>query len=307
MEKFFFALFLFLYYTGLYTQFNGSGSGTSTDPHLITNRDELNQIRNYLNNPNVYFKFINDTGGLIGNNTGVALNTYVVTITASVNPESGGTILGDGNYNSGEMVSLSVTPNMGYHFVSWTENGMLCGLNTLMYFKAVGDRTLVANLELDYYPINISASPEDGGTISCGGTSPCYGGLLNYGTNLLLTATPNTGYAFVNWTEDGTLVSTDSNYNFTVISPRTLIANFMLLTAVENQTTQTLDIYPNPAHDYINICSTDGASLRVEILDFSGKILLKATDKTTIDVSNLKHGIYIVNINGKLFKLVKDQ
>ncbi|MBR1513912.1 MAG: hypothetical protein IJ622_06450, partial [Bacteroidales bacterium] len=41
-----------------------------------------------------------------------------------------------------------------------------------------------------------------------------------------VTATANTGYQFVNWTENGTVVSTDANYSFTVTSDRDLVANF---------------------------------------------------------------------------------
>jgi uncharacterized protein YjdB len=41
-------------------QFSGSGSGSSSDPFIITNADELNQVRNFLNNGNVYFKMLND-------------------------------------------------------------------------------------------------------------------------------------------------------------------------------------------------------------------------------------------------------
>ena len=41
-------------------QFSGSGSGSSTDPFIITSGDELNQVRNFLNNANVNFKMLND-------------------------------------------------------------------------------------------------------------------------------------------------------------------------------------------------------------------------------------------------------
>ena len=41
-----------------------------------------------------------------------------------------------------------------------------------------------------------------------------------------LSATPSTGYDFVNWTENGQIVSENSNYIFIVSSNRNLIANF---------------------------------------------------------------------------------
>ena len=41
-----------------------------------------------------------------------------------------------------------------------------------------------------------------------------------------MTATPNAGYYFANWTEDGVVVSTDADYGFTVTADRSLVANF---------------------------------------------------------------------------------
>ena len=49
-----------------------------------------------------------------------------------------------------------------------------------------------------------------------------------------VTATANEGYSFVNWTENGTVVSTDASYTFTVTSDRELVANFV---EVATQTT----------------------------------------------------------------------
>lgn len=49
-----------------------------------------------------------------------------------------------------------------------------------------------------------------------------------------VTATANDGYSFVNWTENGTVVSTDASYTFTVTSDRELVANFV---EVATQTT----------------------------------------------------------------------
>lgn len=41
-------------------QFSGSGSGTENDPYLIFNPIQLNEVRNYLNNSNVWFKMMYD-------------------------------------------------------------------------------------------------------------------------------------------------------------------------------------------------------------------------------------------------------
>ena len=67
--------------------------------------------------------------------------------------------------------------------------------------------------------ITISASPAEGGTVTGGET-------VNEGTAVTLTATPNSGYHFVRWEENGTAVSTDATYTFTATSDCTLTAIF---------------------------------------------------------------------------------
>ena len=51
-------------------------------------------------------------------------------------------------------------------------------------------------------------------------------GNFNYGETCVVTATPNTDYYFVNWTENGNIVSTEPSYSFTVSGDRDLVANF---------------------------------------------------------------------------------
>ena len=62
------------------------------------------------------------------------------------------------------------------------------------------------------------------------GADPSTGsGNFNYGETCVVTATPNTDYNFVNWTENGTTVSSDASYSFTVTGDRDLVANFTTL------------------------------------------------------------------------------
>jgi len=51
---------LFLCSLLTFAQFNGSGSGTESDPYLILNPIQLNQLRNFLNQDGVYFKLMAD-------------------------------------------------------------------------------------------------------------------------------------------------------------------------------------------------------------------------------------------------------
>ena len=53
-------------------------------------------------------------------------------------------------------------------------------------------------------------------------------GSFLYGETCTLTATPNEGYIFVNWTENGIQVSAEATYSFIVSGNRDLVANFAI-------------------------------------------------------------------------------
>lgn len=68
--------------------------------------------------------------------------------------------------------------------------------------------------------VTTSSNPGNAGTTSGDG-------IYNLGKNVAVKATSNKGFKFVNWTENGFSVSTDSSYQFTMPNNnRTLVANF---------------------------------------------------------------------------------
>ena len=167
-----------------------------------------------------------------GNRTLVAqFQQQSYTITATANPTNGGTVTGGGTFNYGQSCTLTATPATGYTFVRWTKNGMQVSTNATYTFTVTESAAYVAQFSVQSFTVNVSANPTDGGTLTGGGT-------FNYGQNCTVTATANTGYNFVNWTEGGNVVSTNTHYTFPVTSNRTLVANFTLQTF---QITATVD------------------------------------------------------------------
>lgn len=54
------AMFMLYSLFSIFAQYSGSGSGTENDPYLILNPIQLNQMRNFLNKSDVYFKLMAD-------------------------------------------------------------------------------------------------------------------------------------------------------------------------------------------------------------------------------------------------------
>lgn len=170
-----------------------------------------------------------------GNIQTVAIAPSAYTIAVTANPSNGGTATGGGTFTYGQSCTVTATANTGYTFTNWTENGNVVSSNASYTFNVEGNRSLVANFTAITYTITVSANPSNSGTTSGGGT-------YNHGQSCTVIATSADGYTFMNWTENGTVVSTDANYTFVVTSNRSLVANF------EEQLPDTynINVSPNP-------------------------------------------------------------
>lgn len=86
----------------------------------------------------------------------------VYTVTAD--PTEGGTVTGGGTYESGASVTVTATPNAGYNFVSWTENGQQISTEASYTFTVSADRTLTAVFEEKPLEISLSIGTADTNT-----------------------------------------------------------------------------------------------------------------------------------------------
>jgi hypothetical protein len=65
-------------------------------------------------------------------------------VSVMVNPSEGGMVTGDGYYSSGEICVLTATPNEGFSFANWMENGRVISTNPVCSIYA-HPTTIVAN------------------------------------------------------------------------------------------------------------------------------------------------------------------
>lgn len=213
--------------------------------------------------------------------------TYQVTVL--VEPVEGGVITGAGEYPEGEVCELMATPNEGFLFLCWMENGVLVSTSPAISFMVLADRTLTASFSLipNNYLISVTANPPEGGTVTGGGA-------YQEGSVCSLTATPATNYVFDRWTENGMLITTLPTYTFVVSQNRTLVAEFHNVVGVQEEHA-SCQLYPNPAHHWLRV--TDSEKLFV-VTDLQGHVVLMTRDNP-LDISQLAPGIYCVN--GKTF------
>jgi len=71
------------------------------------------------------------------------------------------------------------------------------------------------------YTVSVTANPTAGGSVTQSGS-----GIYDENTSVTVTANPNTNYTFTGWSENGSIVSTDEIYTFSITSNRNLTANF---------------------------------------------------------------------------------
>ena len=169
--------------------------------------------------------------------------TYIVNVSAT----TGGTASGGGTCQDGASITVTATPSDGYHFVKWTEGGTQVSTDASYTFTVDKDRTLTAVFAEDEQPTptyTVSVTASVGGSVSGGGT-------YDENTSATVIATPDTGYQFKGWTENGTQVSTEARYTFTVSANHTLVAVFEKETeeppTPPTPVTYTVDVHASPS------------------------------------------------------------
>ena len=162
-----------------------------------------------------------------------------------------------------EQVTLTATPNDGYSFVNWTVNGEEVSKENPYTVTVTKDVEYIAN----FITHKVTVIAGEGGTATVSKTQ------AGHNEQVTLTATPNEGYSFVNWTVNGEEVSTSATYTVTVTKDVEYVANFISYkvtvlsgeggTATANKTQVgyngqvTLTATPNDGYGFVN-CTVNG-------------------------------------------------
>jgi len=197
-----------------------------------------------------------------GNKIGRAMVTNgAITVTASPGPLTFPlTLTVDGtsytgsvsfNWSAGEkhMIGVVTTPQAGdpgtrYAFAGWSDGG---GQTHTITAGATSSYTASFATQ---YQLTTSVGPPGGGTISVSPLSP--DGYYSAGTSVQLTATPNSGFQFSNWSSGG---SGNANPLFlAMVAPYSVQANFN-----GPSTTVSVSAYPASGNVFGITAGPDGA------------------------------------------------
>ena len=171
--------------------------------------------------------------------------------------------------------------------MNWTENDTIVSEEAEFTFVVKGDRSFVANF-VTLHEVTVTVNDEEFGSVTGAG-------IYGYGEEATLTATPNEGYKFLNWTENDTIVSEEAEYTFVVKGNRNFVANFVSTEGVD-ELTASFCLYPNPANDKLYI-ETETEVEGVVVYDAFGRQQLAVScQQSAISVSGLNAGVYFVMI-----------
>lgn len=238
-----------------------------------------------------YTFIMNGNKALVANFTPIQVGNFGVTVNSS--PAAGGKTTGNGSYPAGSSVTVTATPNAGYTFTNFTENGLVVSTNSSYQFIIAGNRTLVANFTFSGtggFTVNVTSNPLAGGITTGQGTYPG-------GTAVRVTATAKAGYIFTNFTENGNIVSNSSPYNFALTSNRNLVANFRVAPA-----SFTVNVTSNPLAGGTTIGQgtyPSGSSVTITATPKAGYTFKNFTENGTIVSTNSSYN-FIINRNRTL-------
>ena len=135
-----------------------------------------------------------------------AANSY--TITSEPNDPTMGSAYGSGAYNYNTTATLTAVAEYGYHFTQWSD-GVTDNPRTVTVQHAA---TYTAQFAINSYILTVQSSNPAIGTTSGSGS-------YNYLTPVNITANPNAGYHFSQWSDGNTanprLVSVTRNATYT--------------------------------------------------------------------------------------------
>ncbi|MFQ3579070.1 MAG: MBG domain-containing protein, partial [Bacteroidales bacterium] len=214
-----------------------------------------------------------------------------------------------------EYFEYSFSPGLSFDDSFEGELSREPGENAGLYQILQGTLQLNENYEINYHPAYFEIRKADPQIFWENPQDIYYGTALS---EIQLNATANIPGSFVYDPDFGTILPVgdnqelkayfypqdETNYNN---AEAVVYINVLFNTDLHSVVNNNLNIYPNPAKDFVNIDASE-YEFNYRIIDIHGKIIISGSsqsEKCRIDLSELVPGIYYIIIDNQKFKIVK--
>ena len=134
--------------------------------------------------------------------------------------EAMGTVTGAGEHHADNDVTVTATPNYGYHFVAWVNGEDSVFTPSYTFVMPTSEVELTAVFDYNQYTVTPVSGNAAMGSVSEEQT-------VNYLSPVAISATANYGYHFVNWTNAaGNVIATTPNATVQALRDSVVTANF---------------------------------------------------------------------------------
>jgi uncharacterized protein (TIGR02145 family) len=246
-------------------------------------------------------------------------------LNAYSSPSAGGSVEIQGDteglfYHEDEATVIAST-STGYEFIGWSDSNEIVSESSTYVFTMTGNRTLVAEFELEEYELTIISG-------SGGSTEPSSGvHTYTYGQEVIVYSLPEVDYEFTGWSGDCVGLG---DCNLTMTEDKSVSANFEMSSEPQNLhvvsytsssggsvlpslrvvssggTSSSPNVSTNPSYEFVNFSVTVGSGngeLNVEtgeVTDVQGDMTIQA-NFTSFDPCE---GEGSIEIGGKSYSLV---
>ncbi|MCK9498497.1 MAG: T9SS type A sorting domain-containing protein, partial [Bacteroidales bacterium] len=245
----------------------------------------------YIEEASVLFEIIFDIGSPAILPVHIMLEAYNIEV--STYPNSAGWAWYEGYAAEGETISIIAEANAPYQFAYWTfDNIMVSTENPYEFIMPDHDLNITAHFihyEDEIFTVSLNSNPANAGVLQGIGEYPL-------ATNVSIKATANSGYEFINWTnEEDEIVSTNTIYNFSIFEDKSFTANFDIVENIKSNIVNEINIYPNPFNEVLYISNIENIN-KITITSITGQIISEFVnlENNEINTSMLPRGFYLV-------------
>ncbi len=253
------------------------------------------------------------TSATLSGNAAILAHFAPLAYTLSIDDDGDGVVESTRSVGYGAAESIAAATIAGNSFVNWTVSGggtIQNAGSAATTVTVTGAATVVAHFAATSYTVNVTA--QQNGTVSPSGAAT-----VAYGDSLQISAIPDAGYAFVNWTvSEGAANAVVRNPNerttwVAVTGPATLKAQFSPAVSVLANRPGVPKVFDLVVSGGAVSCAVPAGRkgrIKVTITDMHGKIIASRVRNAevagyfTLDLKDVRKGCYLCSMKAEEYQ-----